>query len=102
MLTQVAEVTNPLHTYLTQLLTQVQRIQNELNTKMDNPTSNMAGGKVWTSATAKEWGTRLTGQCNAYNSALNSLDDDLIAMIARTPDKCSPAEAKLWHVELGR
>ncbi|GAA0409497.1 hypothetical protein GCM10009530_72410 [Microbispora corallina] len=98
----MAEVTNPLHTHLTQLLTRVQRIQDELKAKMDNPTQNMAGGKVWTSTAATEWSGHLTGQCGAYNSAVNSLDDELVAMLARTPQKCSPEEAKLWHMELGR
>jgi len=50
---EVAEVTNPLHTYLTNLLGRVQTIQSELGKKLDNPTSNMASGKVWTSPRPK-------------------------------------------------
>jgi hypothetical protein len=98
----VAEVTNPLHSHLTQLLTRVQKIQDELRTKLDNPTTNMAGGKVWTSPTAKLWGDRLAGQRSTYNNAGSRLDDELVAMLARTPEKCSPEEAKLWRAELGR
>lgn len=96
----MAEVTNPLHTYLTRLLQRVQSIQSELNRKLDNPTSNMASGKVWTSPTAKEWGDRLADQCKAYNSALSSLDEELSAKLASTPKTCSEAEAKLWRIEL--
>ncbi|MEW9527002.1 hypothetical protein [Microbispora sp. NPDC049125] len=98
----MAEVTNPLHTHLTQLLSRVQRIQDELTAKLDKPTQNMAGGAVWTSSTAKDWSNRLSSQCNAYNGAVNGLDDELAAMIARTPQKCSPEEARIWRAELGR
>ncbi len=97
----MAEVTNPLHTYLTNLLGRVQRIQGEVGKKLDNPTTNMASGKVWTSPTAKQWGGRLSDQCKAYNSALNNLDDEVSAMLARTPTTCSAAEAKQWNMELG-
>jgi hypothetical protein len=40
----------------------------------------------------------LSDQRNTYNSAVNRLDDELVA---RTPEKCSPEEAKLWRMELG-
>lgn len=97
----MAEVINPLYTYLTELLQRVQSIQSELNRKLDNPTGNMAGGKVWTGPAAKEWGARLTDQCRAYNSALSSLDEELSAKLASTPKTCSEAEAKLRRIELG-
>jgi hypothetical protein len=94
----VAEVTNPEYTYLTNLQSRVQRIQGELSKKLDNPTSNMAGGKVWTSPTAKEWSGRLSDQCKAYNGALNSLGDEIGDKLARTPKTCSEAEARQWHM----
>lgn len=98
----MAEVTNPLHTYLTTLLGRVRKIQGELDKRLDKPTSNMASGKVWTSPTAKQWGGRLTDQCKAYNSALNNLDDEVSELLARTPKKCSEAEAKKWEAQLGQ
>ncbi|GIG82300.1 hypothetical protein Pka01_54270 [Planotetraspora kaengkrachanensis] len=85
----MAEVTNPLYSHLTQLLTRVHKVQDELRTKLDNPTKNMAGGGVWTSPTAQQWGGRLSDQRNKYNSAVDRLDDELVAMIARTPENSS-------------
>jgi hypothetical protein len=96
----VAEVTNPLHTYLTQLQGRVQKVQDELGKKLDNPANNMASGKVWTSAAAKTWGARLGEQHRAYNDALNGLDDELSGMLARTPKTCSPQEAKMLRMDL--
>jgi leucyl aminopeptidase (aminopeptidase T) len=97
----VAEVTNPLHTFLTNLLARVHKVQDELSKKMDKPTGNMASGKVWTSPTAKDWGGRLTDQCTAYNSGVGGLSEELAAMLSRTPKTCSEGEAKQWRIELG-
>jgi hypothetical protein len=97
----VADVTNPLHTFLTRLLTRVHQVQDDLGKKMDKPAGNMASGKVWTSTTAKEWGGRLNDQCRAYNTGLSGLSEELSAMLARTPKTCSEAEAKQWRIELG-
>lgn len=96
----MAEVTNPMHTHLTNLRGRVQKIQDELGKKLDRPTGNMESGKVWTSPTAKEWGIRLSDQRKAYNSALSSLDEELAAKLAKTPKTCSPTEAQLWRIEL--
>jgi hypothetical protein len=97
---RVAEVTNPLHTYLTQLQVRVHKVQDELGKKLDNPSGNMASGKVWTSTTAKTWGTRLGEQHRAYNDALNGLDDELSSLLARTPKTCSPQDAKMLRIDL--
>jgi len=94
-------VTNPLHTYLTNLLARVQKVQERLGKRLDRPAANMASGKVWTSPTATEWGSRLSDQRKAYNSALNSLDEEVSAMLSRTPEKCSEEEARRWEIRLG-
>jgi len=61
----------------------------------------MAGGGVWTSPPAEHRGGHLSDQRNTYNSAVGRLDDGLVAMIARTPEKSSLEEAELRRIELG-
>ncbi|GII75517.1 hypothetical protein Sru01_04990 [Sphaerisporangium rufum] len=96
----MAEVPNPLYTYLTQLRQRVHEVQDKLGKKLDKPTNSMAGKKVWTSPTADAWGGRLSDQRRAYNDALAGLDDELSGMLARTPKTCSPAEAKMLRMDL--
>lgn len=95
----MAEVDNPKHAYLKGLLTRVQEIQGQLQKKLDKPTSNMESGKVWTSKTATAWKGTLGEKTGAYNGAVNALDDELSAMLERTPAKCSQEEADAWYRE---
>lgn len=96
----MADVDNPKYDYLKNLQTQVQTIQTEMAKKLDKPAVNMESGQVWTSKTATAWKGKLNENVKTYNSALNSLDDEVAAMLSATPRKCSQKEADDWYAQM--
>lgn len=96
----MAEVDNPKYDYLKNLQSTVQQLQSEMAKKLDKPATNMESGQVWTSKTATAWKGKLNENVKTYNSALNSLDDDVSAMLSATPRKCSQKEADAWYAQL--
>ncbi|MEV0581790.1 hypothetical protein [Nonomuraea sp. NPDC050310] len=93
----MADVDNPKWEYLKALLDKVQGIQNAMEKKLNKPATAMDSGKVWTSKTATDWKGKLHDKVKAYNTAVGALDDELAAMLAATPRKCSPEEAERWR-----
>ncbi|WP_084963680.1 hypothetical protein [Thermoactinospora rubra] len=96
----MGDVDNPKYEYLKNLQERVHKIQGEMEKKLNKPAAAMDSGKVWTSKTATAWKGRLDENVRAYNTALGALDDELSAVLASTPRKCSQEEADKWYREL--
>lgn len=91
------QVPNPKHSYLTSLLHQVRQVQAQIRGKLTAPAQNMAGGKVWSSPTAKTFSQALSFETTKYDKAVEALAGNVQVELNRTPAQCTKAEADAWR-----
>ncbi|MFI6316721.1 hypothetical protein ACIBG8_04345 [Nonomuraea sp. NPDC050556] len=94
------DVTNPRHTYLRNLLTQVGTVQDQIKGNLRRPAANMASRKVWTSVTATTFEHELTAGAGRYASAVTDLGTKVHEELRACPPTCLAAEAKMWSRDL--
>lgn len=94
-------VPHPLHAHLTSLLKRVGAVQTRLTNKQQKPTAAIADGTAWVSPAATRWAGEFMPQAAKYVGAVRALNDDLEALLRRTPPTCTPEEAARWKAKLG-
>ncbi|WP_405062857.1 hypothetical protein OG474_14800 [Kribbella sp. NBC_01505] len=94
-------VPHPLHAYLTSLLKRVGTVQTRLTNKQLKPTTAISNGSAWVSPAATAWTGEFTPRSTKYVSGVQRLNDDLEALLRRTPTTCSAEEATRWRAKLG-
>ena len=92
------QVSNPQLTWLASLLRRVQSAKAAIPS-LDAPTSSIGPGPAWTGTRANSVHDHdLAPVARPFSQALNTLESDVQAEIAKTPKTVSAAEAKMMRM----
>jgi hypothetical protein len=72
----------------------------DLRKLLETTSKDMGGKKVWVGKKADEWSTDLDGRRGRVKTLVDKLIPLVDAEIAQCPEKVSPAEAKMYRLDM--